>query len=151
MQRKKVSFEDAVDDQIRQIHENEQETGGIDSSLSSKDEFQILSGRKIKYTTIDGGLTVLIRPLKAREFDVFLELSVLVRKGFTREVLTKVFECYCKILQNIKGAPISKDLLWDNLEIPDIVTITNLTSYSIANADKLFKKKVITRQEAKQN
>lgn len=145
--KKKVSFEEAADDQIRQIHENEQSEGLV--PISPGDEFQILLGRKIKYTTIDGNLTVLIRPLKAREFDAFLELSVLVQKGFTKEVLAKVFKCFTGFIQDEAGKPINVDLLWDTVEVPDIVSMTNLISYSIANADKLFKKKVITRQELK--
>lgn len=145
---KKASFEEAADDQIRQIHENEQSEGL--APISPSDEFQILSGRKIKYTTIDGSLTVLIRPLKAREFDNFIDLSVLVQQGINKKTLDKIFDCFSKVLQDSKGSPIAKDLLWDSLEVPDIMTITNLTSYSIANADKLFKKKVITLQEIDQ-
>ncbi len=145
MKEKTVSFEEAVDsqnDQIRKIHREEQK-----GSLSASDEFQILSGRKIKYTTIDGGLTLLIRPLKAREFDKFLELSILVQKGFTREVLAKVFERFSEFIQDENGKPVDIDLLWDNVEVPDIVSVVNLIRYSISNADKLFKKKVITLQE----
>ena len=137
MEKKKATFEEAADDQIRQIHEQDQDTPAI----SDEDEYRILMGEGVVFKA--GDLDLIIPPFKIKEIKILNSISSLMASNKTDEIekLDKIIQILSKVLK------VDKDLLEENLYKDDLETILGLCTFSIIRGKDMFKKKSITVSE----
>lgn len=138
---KKASFEEAVDDQIRQIHENDQENPEAPVELSEKDQYRILMGEGIEFKA--GDLNLIIPPFKIKEIKILNSMTDLMLNPKIDEikVLDEIIGLLSKVLK------VDKETLEENLYKEDLETIIGLCTFSIIKGKDMFKKKSITARE----
>lgn len=137
MEKKKATFEEAADDQIRQIHEQDQDTPAI----SDEDEYRILMGEGVLFKA--GDLDLIIPPFKIKEIKILNSITDLMINPKIDEVskLDKIIDIFSKVLK------VDKDLLEENLYKDDLEIILGLCTFSIMSGKEMFKKKSITAAE----
>ncbi len=151
MKKTLITFEEARDNLVREAHENEQanENNGpiVDVVKDEMREFEILQGRAIKYTTIDGKTNILCPPIKVDQYKIFLKANEQVLTGLNLETLDELFKVLSTIVTNEDGELISKKELESCIEISDVKSIVSLISYGVVAGPMLVKKKAVTDQE----
>lgn len=144
MHKKLISFEEARDDLVRQLHENEQANPEKGEELTQDEEYRILMGQGIEYK--NGNFTVMIPPLKISEIkllDKITKISVDPKLDAVQR-MDGILEILAKILKK------SKKELEDNLYRDDLDSIITLFAYSVSEGKKIFQKKSIMASKVQQ-
>lgn len=150
MEKKTLTFDQAKDDLIKQVHDNEQKipdelkTPEVPEQITPEDEYRILDGKGIEY--IADGYKLYIPPLKIRQMHILKDVSK-IDTDTSLSSIDKVF-AYCGVLAEV--LKVSKDDLLDNLEPSDINPIVDLLIYSVQHGKTMYLKKKVTAREAAQ-